>query len=89
MPDKMALMMEQKAAHPNAGANTAWVPSPTAVTLHVMHYHKVNVFSKQHDIAKRSMASLTDLLTPPLMNDKHTLSKVDYKVSWRITHREY
>ena len=77
MPDKMALMMEQKQAHPKSGANTAWVPSPTAATLHAMHYHDINVFTEQQSIAKRTIASLNDLLTPPLMADPKTLSKED------------
>ncbi|MEL0639789.1 malate synthase G [Pseudoalteromonas aliena] len=77
MPDKMALMMEQKLAHPKSGANTAWVPSPTAATLHAMHYHDINVFTEQQSIAKRTIASLNDLLTPPLMTDPKTLSKED------------
>jgi len=77
MPDKMALMMEQKQAHPKSGANTAWVPSPTAATLHAMHYHDINVFTEQQSIAKRAIASLNDLLTPPLMTDAKTLSKED------------
>ena len=77
MPDKMALMMEQKQAHPKSGANTAWVPSPTAATLHAMHYHDIYVFTEQQSIAKRTIASLNDLLTPPLMTDPRTLSKED------------
>ncbi|KTF08596.1 malate synthase G [Pseudoalteromonas sp. 10-33] len=77
MPDKMALMMEQKLAHPKSGANTAWVPSPTAATLHAMHYHDINVFSEQDAIAQRAIASLDNLLTPPLMHDPSSLSKED------------
>ena len=66
MPDKMNEMMEQKIGHVNAGANCAWVPSPTAAALHVMHYHEVNVFEKQKAILKREPSKLSDLLTIPI-----------------------
>jgi malate synthase len=67
-PDRMADMLDQKAAHPKTGANTAWTPSPTAATLHALHYHQTDVFALREAIAARPVPGLGDLLTPPLAN---------------------
>ncbi|KZN12214.1 malate synthase G [Marinomonas sp. TW1] len=75
MPDEMAAMMEAKVTHPKSGANTAWVPSPTAATLHALHYHQIDVFARHERVKQRAPASLKDLLTVPLIPDNLTLSE--------------
>ena len=76
MPDAMREMVETKMNHPEAGATTAWVPSPTAATLHAMHYHQVNVSTRQAELARRKRASLDEILTPPLLDRDLTSEEI-------------
>jgi malate synthase len=94
-PDDMAAMLATKSGHPASGASTAWVPSPTAATLHAMHYHDILVADVQHRLAGQARASIADLLTPPLLGgvnlsgndvarelDNNVQSILGYVVRW-------
>ncbi len=76
MPDEMRKMVETKGSHPRAGANTAWVPSPTAATLHALHYHQVNVVKRQSELAHRKRAALGEIITPPVLDRSLTAEEI-------------
>jgi malate synthase len=76
MPDEMRKMLETKQVHPEAGANTAWVPSPTAATLHALHYHQVDVAKRQSELHRRERARLEEILTPPILDRRLTPEEI-------------
>ncbi|RPG99326.1 MAG: malate synthase G [Candidatus Pelagibacter sp. TMED106] len=82
MPDKMADMMTQKIGHLKAGANCAWVPSPTAAALHALHYHDINIFEKQKELKNRKTAKLNDLLTIPIADRPNwSIEEIESEIS--------
>ena len=82
MPDKMKEMMEDKINHLKAGANCAWVPSPSAASLHALHYHQINIFEEQQKIKKRKQAKLDDLLNIPIITKPEwSEEEIDTEVS--------
>ena len=82
MPDKMADMLEQKISHLKAGANCAWVPSPTAAALHALHYHQINIFNKHEDLKNRENAKLEDLLSIPIVKKPNwSIEEINKEIS--------
>ena len=82
MPDKMKDMMDQKKGHLKAGANCAWVPSPTAAALHALHYHEINIFDEQKKLIDREPAKLDDLLTIPIADrPKWSVEDINKEIS--------
>ena len=82
MPDKMSDMMKQKISHLEAGANCAWVPSPTAAALHSLHYHDIDVFKKQHELKKRKKTQVSELLNIPIIkNPNWSVEDINKEIS--------
>lgn len=81
MPDEMRQMVDTKISHPQAGASTAWVPSPTAAALHAMHYHRLNVAKQQAKLTQRKRASLDDILKAPLLDRKLTSEEIQQELN--------
>ena len=82
MPDKMSDMMTQKISHLEAGANCAWVPSPTAAALHSLHYHEIDVFNKQNELKKRKKTQVTELLSIPIINNPNwSMEDINLEIS--------
>lgn len=84
MPEEMKAMMAAKVAHPKSGANTAWVPSPTAATLHALHYHQVDVFAEQQMIAERTPTNQADLLTLELLEETLSQQQIEAELDNNI-----
>ena len=80
MPDEMAKMMTEKISHPKSGANTAWVPSPTAAVLHSMHYHQIDVFTVQNELKDNRRAKIDELLTIPLLKEKLSAKEIKNEI---------
>ena len=81
MPDLMRDMFKSKINHPQAGASTAWVPSPMAAVLHAIHYHKVSVVTRQNDLASRGRANLDHILTPPILDRELSQSEIQQELN--------
>jgi malate synthase len=80
-PDNMKQMLKEKIGHPMSGANTAWVPSPTAATLHALHYHRCNVEQRQAELRGRARANIDDILTVPLLKRKLEADEVKLELN--------
>ncbi|MEE3235520.1 MAG: malate synthase G [Candidatus Latescibacterota bacterium] len=80
MPDAMSDMLDAKMGHPQSGATTAWVPSPTAAVLHAIHYHQISVFERQNELRGRKRANLSSILTPPLLRNHLTSDEIQQEL---------